>query len=49
MKKNPRPPRPRNGSTGDAAKPGRIICGDALIELPLMALGSVQLVIADPP
>ncbi|MDD5139640.1 MAG: site-specific DNA-methyltransferase [Verrucomicrobiales bacterium] len=49
MKKKPSPPRPRNCYTGDETKPGRIICGDALIELQQMASGSVQLVIADPP
>jgi site-specific DNA-methyltransferase (adenine-specific) len=40
--------RPRKRSDG-GTKPGRIICGDALVELPQLATGSAQLVIADPP
>ena len=49
MKKKPSPPRPRKRAVEAAVKPGRMICGDALVELRKIADRSVQLVIADPP
>jgi site-specific DNA-methyltransferase (adenine-specific) len=48
MKTKPTPRRGCETSSGEA-KRGRIICGDALVELPKVSAGSVQLVIADPP
>lgn len=49
MKKQPSLIRRRRHSTEVGSKPGRLICGDALVELQKLAAGSAQLVIADPP
>ena len=49
MKSRSSSPRTGRGSANVRLNPGRIICGDALVELQKLSAGSVQLVIADPP